>query len=322
MSLNIAVLGTGGIAEDHLVPALVQQERARLWSVLSRDPERAADFAKRHGAHSPQPAHTELDRLLADSELDAVVIATPDKLHATQAIAAARAGKHVLVEKPMATDREGARAMVGACEKAGVKLAVAYHMRWHAGHRRLARRVRDGEFGSVRHMRAQWSWHASSADNWRASETVGRWWSLGGVGTHCLDQIRWFMRPQCGEVTALKSLVDRSVWKGPHDETALVALQFESGAIAELCSSVLFDSPTRLELYASEGYFICEDTLGATGGGTIRAHTGVQSFGRVDPYVGEIADFVDAILDDRPPEVDGVEGMRNIELLLEAVEQT
>jgi len=320
MSLNVAILGTGGIAEDHLVPALVQQERARLWSVLSRDRERAADFAKRHGAHAPQPAHDQLERLLADPELDAVIIASPDKLHTSQTIAAANAGKHVLVEKPMATDREGAKAMVDACATAGVKLGVAYHMRWHAGHRRLVRRVRDGEFGDIRHMRVQWTWQASNAENWRASKAVGRWWSLGGVGTHCLDQIRWFMRPQCGEVTTLKSLVDRSVWKGPHDETALVALQFESGAIAELCSSVLFDAPPRLELYASKGYFICEDTLGPTGGGTIRAHTGLQSFGRVDPYVGEIADFVDAIRDDRAPEVDGVEGMRNVELLLEAVE--
>lgn len=321
MTLNVAVLGTGWIAEDHLVPAIIQQEGARLWSVLSRDPERAAVFAKQHGAHAPHSGHSELDRLLADPELDAVVIATPDKLHAAQTIAAARAGKHVFVEKPMATDRESARAMVDACAKAGVKLGVAYHMRWHAGHRRLARMVHDGELGKVRHMRAQWCWRASSAEDWRASEDVGRWWSLGGVGTHCLDQIRWFMRPQCGEVAALKSLVNRSVWNGPHDETAVLAMQFESGATAELCSSVLFDGPRRLELYASDGYFTCEDTFGPTGGGEIRTDKGVQSFGRVDPYVGEIADFLDAIRDDRPPEVDGVEGMRNIELLLDAVEQ-
>ena len=84
---------------------------------------------------------------------------------------------------------------------------------------------------------------------------------------------------------------------------------------------MLFDGPNLLELYASDGYFICTDTFGATGGGEIRTREGVQSFGQVDPYVGEIADFVEAIRDDRPPEVDGTEGMRNIEILLDAVEQ-
>lgn len=319
MTLNIAVLGTGRIADQQLAPALAKTEGARLWSVLSRDGARGRAFAERHAAAAAEPAHTDLERLLADPELDAVVIATPDKVHAAQCIAAAQAGKHVLTEKPMAADVEQADAMVEACEKAGVTLAVAYHMRWHAGHRKLAERVHAGDLGTLRHMRAQWTFLAPDDSNWRASADVGRWWGLAGVGTHCLDQVRWLMTPSCGEIVSQESLISRAVWKGPHDETALVSLAFESGATAEICTSVLFNAPKRMEVYASDSYAICDDTFGPHGAGTIRIGGKPMAFDTVNPYVGEIADFVAAVREGRSPEVDGREGRRNVATLEAAV---
>lgn len=320
MTLKIGMLGSGGIADEQLAPALGEVDEAVLWSVLSRDSERARGFAERHGARSPTPAYTDLDAMLADAQLDAVIIASPDKLHAAQAIAAARAAKHVLCEKPMATGIEEAKAMVEACAKARVKLGVAHHMRWHPGHRVLAHRAHAGEFGELRHMRVQWTWKAGDASNWRAAPDVGKWWSLGGVGTHCLDQIRWFMCPGCGEVEQLRSVISRALWGGPHDESAILSLRFESGATAELCSSVTFDGPRRMEVYGSEGYALCEDTLGASAGGSIRTDQGELAFEKRNPYAGEIRDFAVAVSEDRSPEVDGEEGVRNVELLVRAVE--
>ena len=89
--LNVAIVGTGRIASGGHAPALLQTEHAQLWSVMSRDRDRAADFAAKFKAQSKKPAHTTLDSLLQDPDLDAVIIATPDKLHAEQAVAAARA---------------------------------------------------------------------------------------------------------------------------------------------------------------------------------------------------------------------------------------
>lgn len=319
MAINFALLGTGRIADNALAPAVTQANGARLWSVLSRDAARGAAFAERHGAKSPTPAYTDLDALLADPELHAVFIASPDGRHADQAISAAQAGKHVLTEKPMATSSEECRAMVEACQSAGVRLGVAYHMRWHNGHRRLAEMARSGFFGELRHVRVQWTWPAPDDSNWRAGEDVGRWWSLAGVGTHCLDQIRWFLTPEHGEVAEMTSVIGRDVFKGPHDETALLNFRFEGGATAQLCSSVLFDAPRRMEIYGTRGHAICEETLGPTGGGTITTHEGPLGFQQNDPYVGEVEDFVGAIRENRAPEVDGEEGMRNVELLEHAV---
>ena len=249
-----------------------------------------------------------------------MVIATPDKLHADQTIAAARAGKHVLVEKPMATSVPDASNMVSECAAAGVALGVAYHLRWHAGHRLLADAVRSGAFGEIRHMRAQWTGVAPDATNWRASSDVGRWWSLAAVGTHCLDLIRWLMVPTCGEIGSVKSITSRSVWRGPHDETAVVALRFDSGATAEFCSSVVFDGPSSAELYGSRGWAMCTDTLGPHGAGTIRTHDGDLTFSPANPFVGEMRDFAAAIAEQRRPEVDGAEGCRNVELLVQMAE--
>jgi len=321
MTMNIAMLGTGRIADTQLAPAIAKADGVRLWSVLSRDAERGRKFAERHGAAAADAVHTELESLLADDELDAVLIASPDKLHAAQCIAAARAGKHVLSEKPMATDVAEGQAMVDACNEAGVVLAVAYHMRWHAGHRKLAAAVHAGDLGTIRHMRVQWTFLAPNAENWRASAQVGRWWGLAGVGTHCLDQVRWLMVPSCGEIVVQKNLISREVWKGPHDETALISLGFESGATAEICTSVLFDAPRRMEVFGSSGYAICDDTLGPHGAGAIRLGTKPMEFQVSNPYVGEINDFAAAVATGRAPEVDGREGLRNVATLVAAVSE-
>lgn len=313
------MIATGGIAEGALAPAVTNAEGAELWSVLSRDAGRARTFAQRHGAASPQPAHTDLDVLLADPDLDAVLIASPDGLHVEQCIAAARAGKHVLCEKPMATTAEDAGRMVAECCEAGVKLGVAYHMRWHRGHRDLAVAAHAGRLGSLRHMRAQWTHRAVDDSNWRARPDVGRWWALAGVGTHCLDQVRWYMRPTCGEVTRVTPHITRSVFRGPHDETALLALEFESGATAEICASVLFNAPKRMEVYGSDGHALFDDTFGRHGRGRIVTHEGEHVFEFADPYTGEVEDFAAAVREDRDPEVNGEEGTRNVALLEEAI---
>ena len=275
----------------------------------------------RHKAAAPQPAHTRLEDLLGDAALDAVLVSTPDRMHAEQAIAAAEAGKHVLVEKPMATGVEEAQAMIEACRRNNVRLGVAYHLRWHAGLRRLVSLIADGTLGEIRHIRIFWSFLAPNACNWRASSELGRWWGLAAVGTHCLDFILWAMAPWYGEVIKMRSMVTREHWKGPHDETAMVAMQFPSGATAEFTVSVLIDAPTRAEIYGTKNYAVCDQVLGPTGTGRIHLGDTQLVYTPVNPYAGEIADFVAAIHDERDPEVPGIEGLRNVELLSEALSQ-
>jgi UDP-N-acetyl-2-amino-2-deoxyglucuronate dehydrogenase len=318
--LNVAILGTGSIAAGGHAPALLATEHAQLWSVLSRDAARASEFATKFKAQSKTPAYAELAPLLADPELDAVIIATPDKLHAEQAIAAAKAGKHVLLEKPLATDAASAFQVVESCARANITLALCYRLRWHAGQRAIVKAVHAGKFGTIHHVRSLWSSRQQDSSNWRASADVGRWWSLGANGTHLVDLSRWILRPSQGEITQVSSVIARENWHGPHDETAAATFKFEGGATAQICSSVLFDAPSRLEIYGSQGWAICEGTFGREGAGRISTSDGEVQFPVVNPFVGLLDDFIDSIRQRRKPEVDATEGARNVEILLKLTE--
>jgi predicted dehydrogenase len=318
--LNVAIVGTGSIAAGGHAPALLQTEHAQLWSVHSRDLGRAVEFAAQFKAQSKTPAYASLDALLQDPELDAVIIATPDKLHAEQTVAAASAGKHVLLEKPLATDADSISRVVESCATAQITLALCYRLRWHAGHRLVVDAVRAGRFGEIRHVRSLWTSKHADATNWRASAEVGRWWSLGANGTHLVDLSRWILQPSQGEMTQIKGVISRENWHGPHDETAAATFKFERGATAQICTSVLFDSPSRLEIYGSKGWVICEDTFSREGAGSIWTNEGEISFPVVNPFVGLIEDFAQAVVQRRRPEVDVIEGARNAEILLKLTE--
>ncbi|MEF8837707.1 MAG: Gfo/Idh/MocA family oxidoreductase [Candidatus Bipolaricaulota bacterium] len=322
MTINFGLIGPGNIADRTLAPAISEVEGVRLWRVTSRRVERAKEFAAKHDAGADNPAHDDYGEMLKDPDLDAVMISTPDRLHEKNGIQAAQAGKHVLMEKPMVSSSEGGEVLLEACRSNGVKLGVAYHLRWHRGHRKLVRKVHDGVLGKLHHVRVQWSVKAEDDSNWRAYDDVGRWWSLAGIGTHGLDLIRWAMLPDCGEVVEIDSTIANSYWNSPHDETAMVNLKFESGATAELTTSVLFESEPEFKIYGSKGSAIARDTLGPHGGGTIILKEESLDFSQKNPYEGEIRDFVESITGDRDPEVPGEEGLRNVEILETAAPDT
>lgn len=322
MPLDIAILGTGGIVDDRHAPALASVPDVRFWSVLSRDLPRAEDFAARHGAAAPHPAFTDLQDLLRDDEVDAVLVATPDRLHAEQTIACLDAGRHVLLEKPMATSLDECDAIIEAARRNRRTVGLAYHLRHHAGHRMLRSRVADGAFGTIRHMRVHWTFRAQDDSNWRASPDTGRWWSLAANGTHCIDQIRWFMADTCGDVVDVRAIASHARFKSAHDETTAALLGFESGATAEICVSVQFDSASRVEIYGDRANATLTDTLGRHGSGHILLDSEPLSYEPVDPFAGEWMDFAVAIRDDRPPEVDGLEGRRNVEMMLRIAQAT
>jgi predicted dehydrogenase len=322
MTVNFGIVGPGNIADRSLVPAVRSVKGAQFWSVASRSLERAKEFASKHGAAGDNPAHDDYESMLDDPHLDAVLVSTPDRLHKKHGVKAAEAGKHVLMEKPMVASSDEGRELLEACETNGTKLGVAYHLRWHRGHRRLVHKIHDGVLGKLQHARVQWTYKTEDDSNWRAHDDVGRWWSLAGVGTHCLDLIRWTMLPDCGEVVEIESTIASEFWNSPHDETAMVNLRFESGATAELTTSVLFDSETEFKVYGRKGSAVARETLGPHGGGSIALKGQPLEYKQKNPYEGEILDFVESIVNDREPEVTGTEGLRNVEILESAAPDT
>jgi 1,5-anhydro-D-fructose reductase (1,5-anhydro-D-mannitol-forming) len=314
--IRFGLIGAGEVADSWLAPALRNVKGARLQCVASRTIDKAVAFAKKHGASGGVVAYDNFDLMLADPEVDAVIIATPDGLHARQAIAAARARKHVFVEKPMATSLGDARRMVNACEEADVRLGVGFHNRWHEGHRIVASYMKKGWLGDVRHISLRWaSSPAKDASNWRASSDVGRWWSMAALGSHCLDLARWMMAPVCGGVVSIRAITSDVAFKSGRDESANISLQFENGATADIYVSIFGPRQKRVEIFGSENTIVMNDTLGASGAGTIIYDGAKGHFPVVNPYECELADFVAAIREGREPEASGMEGKRNVALL-------
>jgi len=322
MSINLGIVGPGSIADRKLAPAITSTDEAVFWSVTSRSLARARNFANRHGAKAESPAFDDFEEMLKDNRLDAVLVSTPDKTHAEYGKKAARSGKHVLMEKPMVASSKEGRKLLQVCQENGVKLGVAYHLRWHKGHRKLIREIHAGALGELHHARVQWSFKAKDDSNWRAHKEVGRWWGLAGVGTHGLDLILWAMTTSCGEVREINSTIANDYWNSPHDETAMVNLKFESGATAELTTSVLFESEPVFKIYGGQGGAVCRGTLGPDGGGSITLGEEKLKFHQVNPYEGEIKNFVESIMNDTGPEVPGEEGLRNVEILEVAAPET
>src|SRR2546428_8792035 len=208
MTLGWAIITTGLHADLKIAPALNATPDAELVAVYSRDRGSAEAFAQKHWAKA---AYRDLEALLCDSRVEAVFIASPNAVHASQTLAAARAGKHVLVEKPMATTLDDAVAMVRACREAGVKLGVGYHLRQHPGQRAAQRLIAQGVLGTVALAQGQWGFGVRGQDGPPPRTGLRQWWddpeliggasTVMGTGGHVIDPFR-FVLGQGGEEVA------------------------------------------------------------------------------------------------------------------------
>ncbi|WP_371815105.1 hypothetical protein [Bradyrhizobium sp. CCBAU 51753] len=120
--------------------------------------------------------------------------------------------------------------------------------------------------------------------------------------------MRWFADHDKRVLECRRSLISRKAWGGPHDETALIALQYSDSLTAEITTSVWFNSPSRVEIYGDKGFAMCEGTLGGRGEGTILINGQALECTPTVPFDGEIADFAAAVREDREPEVPALQG--------------
>ena len=178
------------------------------------------------------------EKLLADRNVDAVVLATPHSLHESQIIAAAAAGKHIHVEKPITLDRASADRAVDAARKAGVVLAVGYCRRFHPSVVEVRRRLAEGRLGTVISMVAQ---HTAAPE-----EAPGG--ALTAVGVHALDHMIEF----AGRVRDVRCVTARNI-PGPSDDTTTVMLRFDGGATGLIFCSVATATSFSFTLYGSKG---------------------------------------------------------------------
>lgn len=256
MSVGWGIIGTGGIA-GRMATALQQADGAKLVAACGTSHEKAQDFVSRFGGHG----YAELAALLDDAAVEIVYVASPTHLHAEQAIAAAQAGKHVLVEKPMALTTEEAMAMAEAAREAGVRLGVGFHLRYHPVHRAMRELIVSGELGGVVLAQALWGFYSADwpRDSWKMDPQRAGSGSLAALGVHMIDLLRFLVGR---EVTAVAAFSDGPEQGFPVEFLTAAVLRFEGGAIAELVSSRRLD-------YTDDDVTVYLDAARLRGAGTV-----------------------------------------------------
>ena len=234
--VRMAVIGAGLIAQRAHLPAYAASEEAELAAIVSGHRASAEATAAKFG--NPRVLDS-WEEAVADPTIEAVDICTPNALHAPIAIASARAGKHVLVEKPMATSLAEADAMVAAAREAGVLLAVAHNLRFVPIYSAMQQLIAEGTIGRVfsargifMHAGPDEFWGATSDWFWREGEAGGG--SLLDMGIHMIDLIRWMVGRPVHEVTAMTARVLKPTFA---DDNAMVIMRFEGDVLGSVQAS-------------------------------------------------------------------------------------
>jgi len=254
-----------------MVPALGECKSSRVVAVMDCDKAATEEVAAQTGA---RPYFTEAD-LLADPEVQAVYIATPVFLHATQVIEAAAAGKHVMVEKPIALTVEQAEEMISACNQAGVFLTEGYMMKFHGANAKAREMVAAGDIGQVVFARAELTcWYPPIEGAWRQDPKLGGGGALIDMATHCYDLLQFIIGSKITEVFAFTDTLTHGY---PVDDSSTTLLRFENGAQAVV--DAFFNVPdaasqARLELYGNKGSIQGEGTIGQAPSGKMVAYLG------------------------------------------------
>jgi predicted dehydrogenase len=309
--LGVGVIGLGWVAGSH-VRAYQQDPRTKVVAVAGRDPAKTRARATELGLEAAR-VHDDWEALLRDPEVQIVSICTPHWQHAEQAIAAAEAGKHVLVEKPIALTLDELRALRDAVRKAGVRAMCSFVLRWNPLLLGIDKRVRAGELGQLSLARFDY-WNRQR----RGLDTKGWWHTKSQAGStllhggcHAADAMRWLVGSEAVEVQALGTSRHEH-FEYPPTIAALVA--FEDGTVGQLSAAIESALP-----YAFNVELL--GTKGAIRDARVYLHEGDDRFRQEEipgnrpdsrevshhPFPQEISALVDAVVDQHEPEAAGLE---------------
>ncbi len=318
-TLRFGLVGVGGAAQISHIPALRKVEGVELVALCDRDPEKAQRVAQKFGV--PRAADR-LDTLLADPEIDAVDICTPNYLHRPMAVAALEAGKHVLCERPLARSADEAQAMVKAAKKADRELMCAVNHRFRADAQILKKFVEKGELGRVFFAKAGWlrlrtEW---DSDEWRRQKRESGGGVVMDLGFQMLDLALWILgSPRAEAVTAS---LHRAEGKEEVEDSASAFIRLSDGATLtlEVTWGLLMEKDfAYLNLFGSGGAALWNP---------LRIHRGMHgSLVNVTPAIessrnqykqsveAEIAHFCEALRRGQTPEGSGEELLGVMELI-------
>ena len=253
--VKAAIVGLGRWGRN-LVTSVAADKKSPLQFIrgMTRTPENAADFGLEQGFD----VTGDFNALLSDSEIEALVLATPHSKHCAQIRAAANAGKHIFVEKPLALTVEEATRAISACEENRVVLAVGFNRRFLPAFQNLCGQFRDGTLGTALHIEGNFSGpfgYGYTKGMWRGTAAENPAGGMAAMGIHMLDAMIHLLGP----VRHITALSRRRILTAEIDDTTTVQLEFDNGATGCLTSLMATPSNWRLQLFGSSGWAAMPD---------------------------------------------------------------
>ncbi|HEX2555751.1 MAG TPA: Gfo/Idh/MocA family oxidoreductase [Microvirga sp.] len=320
MSVRWGLIGASTIAREWMIGA-IRETGGEVVSVMSSNPARAENYAAENGI----PRHTaSLDALVTDPGIDAVYISTTNELHKEQTLAAARAGKHVLCEKPLALDLADARAMVEACRQAGVVMGTNHHLRNAGAHRAMRQAIKDGLIGRPLAARV---FHAvylpPHLQGWRIAAPGAGGGVVLDITVHDADTLRFVLDDEPEDVVALTQSAGMA--QSGLEDGVMAAVRFRSGLIAQLHDAFTAKfAGTGFEVHGTEGSLVGRNvmTQKAVGEVVLRTADGERALpaDTTNLYVRSLRQFHAAIRGEGQPAATGEDGVRSMALALAVLE--
>lgn len=324
--VGFAIVGLGRLSLEELLPAFAECKRARPVALVSGTPEKLRTVGAQYGI-KPEAlySYAELDRIAENPEVKVVYIVLPNGMHHEFTLRAARAGKHVLCEKPMANSSAEAREMVEACRAANVRLMVAYRCQYEPYNRRAVDLMRSGELGAARFIEASNTQVQGAVAQWRFSKTLAGGGALPDIGLYCLNAARFYSGEEPVEVFARIHTPANDPRYGEVEESMAFMLRFPSGLIANCAASYGAHESKDLRVRLEKGWIDVANAFAYQGQSLrVASRDGKAEairelrLGHKNQFALEIDHMAQCVLQNRAPRTPGEEGVQD-HVIMEAL---
>ena len=314
--LRVAIMGLGSYG-TRVADAMQSCTKAKLVGVISGTPSKIPTWQAKYGIPEKNCYNYEnFDNMKNNPDIDAVYIITPNSLHKDQAIRVAKAGKHVICEKPMAINAKEGKEMVDACKKANVKLLVGYRMHFEPKTLEIIRMRKNGDFGKVLFFQGLSGFRIGDPTQWRLKKELAGGGAMMDIGIYSINGARYMIGEEPIWVTAQETKTDNVKFKDGVDETIQFQLGFPGGAVASCLSTYSMSNLDRFFLNGDKGF---GELLPATGYGPIKGRTnkGELDFPHVTHQTVQMDEMSGIILEGKQPivPVDGEEGLKDLKII-------
>jgi predicted dehydrogenase len=314
--LRVAIMGLGGYG-SRVGEAMIDSKRAKLVGVISGTPSKIKDWQVKYNIPEKNCYNYEnFDNIKNNPDIDAVYVITPNALHKDQAIRVAKAGKHVICEKPMSVNAKDAQEMVDACQKAGVKLLIGYRMHFEPKTLEIIRQRNAGDMGKILFFQGLSGFKIGDPTQWRLNKQLAGGGAMMDIGIYSVNGARYMIGEDPIWVTAQETKTDPVKFKEGVDETIMFQMGFPGGAVASCLSTYSMNNLDKFFLNGDKGF---GELWPATGYGPIKGRTnkGELEYPHVKHQTVQMDEMAAIILDNRKPivPVDGVEGVKDMKIV-------